>query len=383
ILPYYRHSFFRKLHARLKAYDVNLTLYYGQENTGSVPKTRPLEEPWAIQITNSYVKLGTSEITWQPCYKQLKGYDLVIVEQAGRLLLNYALLINRYLGLTKLAYFGHGKNYQASNAIMHAVNWLKKCLLHKADWWFAYTSKSKALLTASGYPENKITLVENSIDTEELERSLEQVTAMDQFRVREQLNLTGEAQVSVFCGGMYSEKRLEFIVEASIEIQKQLPNYHLILIGEGPDENIATEAAKKYPWIHYAGPKYGKERAAFFKVSDLIMMPGLVGLVIIDSFVAKTPLITTNVAYHSPEIAYLENGINGIMTENSIQAYSKAIIRYFSEEKYRSVLKDGCKKASQHLTISNMVENFSEGIIAYLSESKQQTYAEPRTGNGS
>jgi hypothetical protein len=40
----------------------------------------------------------------------------------------------------------------------------------------------------------------------------------------------------------------------------------------------------------------------------------------------ETPIITTNYPFHSPEIDYLENGINGLVAENNIEDYSKTVI---------------------------------------------------------
>ena len=56
-------------------------------------------------------------------------------------------------------------------------------------------------------------------------------------------------------------------------------------------------------------------------------MPGAVGLGILDSFALQTPMVTTTQNFHGPEIEYLENGKNGIITEDNIETYTNAIIK--------------------------------------------------------
>jgi glycosyltransferase involved in cell wall biosynthesis len=94
-------------------------------------------------------------------------------------------------------------------------------------------------------------------------------------------------------------------------------------------------------------------------------MPGLVGLGILDSFALETPIITTNYPFHSPEIDYLENGINGFVTNNNIEDYSKTVIEVLKTKKYLDLI-EGCKVSSEKYTIEAMAENFKNGILSCL-----------------
>ena len=49
--------------------------------------------------------------------------------------------------------------------------------------------------------------------------------------------------------------------------------------------------------------------APYLYVSKLLLMPGLVGLSVMDSFVGTCPLVTTDVAVHSPEICTSKMGL--------------------------------------------------------------------------
>jgi glycosyltransferase involved in cell wall biosynthesis len=111
---------------------------------------------------------------------------------------------------------------------------------------------------------------------------------------------------------------------------------------------------------------FGADRVPYLKMSKLLFMPGLVGLAIIDSFAARTPIITTDIPTHSPEIEYLDNGVNGMMVECDIDVYVKAVVDYLSDQNLQILLEGGCEKSSKMYSIDNMAKNFCDGIIKNL-----------------
>ncbi len=52
-----------------------------------------------------------------------------------------------------------------------------------------------------------------------------------------------------------------------------------------------------------------------FSSSEASLVPGAVELAIIDCFALEVPLMMTKFPYHGPEVGYLKNRENGLMTE--------------------------------------------------------------------
>jgi glycosyltransferase involved in cell wall biosynthesis len=141
------------------------------------------------------------------------------------------------------------------------------------------------------------------------------------------------------------------------------------VIGDGVDASIVKVYAEKNgEWFHWVGPRYGREKVRYFKLAQFQLMPGPVGLHIVDSLALLTPLITTRIDLHGPEIVYLENGINGIMTEDTEEAYVREILRFIQDRNYQKKLVEGCSAARKKYTIENMVARFADGINSVLSE---------------
>jgi glycosyltransferase involved in cell wall biosynthesis len=91
-----------------------------------------------------------------------------------------------------------------------------------------------------------------------------------------------------------------------------------------------------------------------------------VGLTILDAFALEAPLVTTRLSDHGPEIEYLIQGRNGIMTENSLEAYVAGAVRVLTSPELRDHLKEGCRESAAHYTLQNMVRNFQRGVHGAL-----------------
>jgi len=135
------------------------------------------------------------------------------------------------------------------------------------------------------------------------------------------------------------------------------------VIGAGPEAEKVLIAKKKRKWIHYLGPRFNEEKVPYFKLSSVFLMPGLVGLAILDTFAMETPLITTQYPYHSPEIEYLLPDQNGVMTENNPDSYSKKVIELLRSPEKLNQLRRGCRSSAPLYTNEKMVTNFTKGII--------------------
>ncbi len=360
-LLHYRLELFEQLRKACEARGIKLHLVHGQPTQREEKKRDVGTLPWPDRVVNRYFSIGNKDILWQPFPTQHRDADLVIVMQENRLLSNYPWLLLRGLHKAKIGYWGHGRNFQTRRPTGLLEKW-KQFLVGRVDWWFAYTDMTKDILLADGYPAERITVLDNAIDNEGFVADLTSITDIRLAELRNELGLQQGTQIGLYCGSLYPDKRLDYMVAAADKIQAALPNFHLLIIGDGPSAAEIKEAAVTRPWLHWLGVRKGIEKAAYFRLADVVLNPGLVGLHVLDSFCAGVPMVTTSDARHSPEIAYLKDDENGLIVQGDAGAYAEAIIGLLQNPSRYAQLQAGALAGAQHYTLQNMVEHFADGI---------------------
>lgn len=366
-LPHYRVSFFDQLRVLLNSSGIELELLVGQPDDNQALKKDTSELAWAQRVKNRYFKVGRRTLVWQPVLKRTRGADLVIVEQASRLLVNYLLIGLRWIRGSRIAFWGHGVNLDADSS-----SWLGEAIKHLTvrtpDWWFAYTDSTAAILTSRGVHEDKITVVQNAIDTDRLRALNEGLSTAQRASIRATLGMSPEDVAGVFIGSIYGSKRLPFLIDSCDIIRSELPTFHLIVVGEGPDSPVLQAKAADRPWVHVVGQKRDLDLVEICSAADMFLMPGLVGLAILDAFALGLPVVTTAVSYHSPEISYLIDGVNGLSVKgvDSAESYAAEVVGLFTDETRRLQMRDNCLKASEEYTVEEMARRFADGIRAAL-----------------
>ena len=217
------------------------------------------------------------------------------------------------------------------------------------------------------FPRERITVFNNSIDTKQLQKERASITDQDIIDLQDR-EFGGSRHIAIYVGGLYAEKRIDFLLDASELVRRQVPDFHLIVIGNGPEKHKIDEAAGVFPWIHPFGSMFGPRKTLYVAASRAMLMPGLVGLGVLDSFAYGCPLLTTTYPYHSPEIDYLKHCVNGMMIHphDDIQNYANGVVELLTDDKLNRWLVRGAKQSAKFYTIENMVSRFKAGIIAAL-----------------
>ena len=358
----YRESLFEQLKVLLSEDDVELRLLYGDATKAEQSKGDGADIVWGEKLKTHY--LWGNRICWQPYLKKVRGVDLVIVTQENKLISNFWPLFGwrKY----KLAFWGHGKNMQsADNAWAKLKETIKFITTNRVDWWFVYTGISQAQVAMLGFPVSKITNLENSVDTSALKQLCQSGTDAQVNALRAELNL-GNGPVGLYVGSLYKDKRLDFLLSACLQIVQKIPDFRLVIIGDGPDRPLISDAQAEYHWLRYVGRQVDANKAKYLKLASVLLNPGLVGLGILDAFAAGIPMVTTDCGFHSPEIDYLHQGENGFMTANTLEDYVSMVLNILEDDVLASHLRKGSLASSERYTIENVAQNFRAGILKAL-----------------
>jgi glycosyltransferase involved in cell wall biosynthesis len=359
-LTHYRIPLFEALRSKLAQSGIELVLVYGDATKEEVKKNDAGSLEWGQYQRCHYWISGS--LCWQNPTGLVRDASLIIVAQENKLLYNYRLLFSKRD--FKLAFWGHGANLQATNQY-GLLEWWKAWTTTHVDWWFAYSGLSERLIKKHGFEARCITNLENTIDTKSLEAFVEGVTREETNKLRAELNI-GNGFVGVYIGSLYKEKRIDFLLKAAQRISESLPDFHMLVIGDGSERSQIKELRKNSKWLHYLGSKHGRDKAMYLSLADVFLSPGMVGLSVLDAFVAGLPLVTTDCGIHSPEIDYLISGENGLITINTLDDYVTGVTGLLCDPTRLKKLSHGAKQSAKHYSIENMANNFHSGILQAL-----------------
>lgn len=359
VLKQYRLAFYQQLVEQLAADGIELTLCFSLPQAADIAKADNITEP-----PGPYAKCVPlrqfGPLVWQQV-PPLHQFDLVIVEQANRHLLNYLLILRRLFRPTpKLIFWGHGFNHQAPTG---AWSWLKeqykKQLLRCADGFFAYTKPVACYAQQQGVAAHRITVLNNSIDTSYFAAQVQRFRLQQPRLSQQSQNSDTPGFTLLFCGALYPDKKIPLLLQTAQTLADQKLLKRLIVLGDGPDRALLTGASTA-PWLDYRGACFGDDKAAAYAEADLVLHPGLLGLAVLDAFAAGLPLVTTFFSGHSPELAYLEHGVNGLIVDEDI--LTTRVQQLLLSPSELAALADGASESAGTYSLASMVRAFAGGV---------------------
>lgn len=357
-LTHYRVPFFEALKQALALQGVELTLVVGTPTPQERMKNDEGDLGWAARVPCSY--LWNGRLCWQHLAPCLARSDAVIVTQENRLLNNLPLLLGR--DRYRVGLWGHGRNMQAARSTgSRLAQAAKAALSRRADWWFAYTKVSAELVRGFDFPAERITTLNNSIDTQGLNAQVRVARQLERGFLRRQLGVD-DAPLGLFVGSVYADKRIDLLVEGALRIRARCPTFQVAVIGSGPLLEGLRRQVLAYPWFRVLGAVHGEEKSRWLACADVLLNPGLVGLGVLDAFAAEVPMVTTDCGLHSPEIAYLDHGKNGLMTAESPEAFAAGVLNVLEQPALAARLRAGCADSARAYSLEAMVERFCSGV---------------------
>lgn len=368
-LLHYRIELFQRLRDSLDSAGVDLLLVHGQPTAAERDRHDTGVLAWATTVRNRSVNIAGKDVLWQPMPAQVHGCDLVILMQESRLLANYPWLFGWGPTDTRVAFWGHGRNFQSQAPSGWRERW-KRWTINRVDWWFAYTDLTRQIVREAGYPAERITVLNNAIDNRSFAADLAAVDADAVAARRRRIGATETSLVGLYCGSLYPDKRLDLLIDACERVVAVRPDFRLVVIGDGPSRDVLQRATGKR-WLHWVGAQRGAEKAAWFRAAQLYLSPGGVGLHVLDGFVAGTPMITTDDALHGPEISYLRHQENGLICPGNAQAYAEAVLELAADPRRYEQLRHSALASAAQYTLEEMVHRFTTGVLACLAQPRR------------
>jgi glycosyltransferase involved in cell wall biosynthesis len=355
---------------------VDLTLFVGDKPTPMQPPNADLRNVPNVGVKNRIVGFWGLSFVCQSLRKLLNPseYDLVILPEGILYFSNYMVMLRCWWKKVPFGIYTHGYNYQRKKSrISYVLEKVRGFIHRRCSVLIVYSEEgAKHLARNNGVLPDRIFIARNTLNVETIIKRVSTFTSKDIMCCRTDLGASPDDVVLVYVGRIDSMKNPGWVVETFIRLrQKGLP-VRAIFIGDGKIlsslvEKINRLSAEIREAIRVIGQIAVEKVDLYLLAADITVMPGMTGLAIVHSFAIGRPYITIKSTYHSPEVAYLKHGVNGLMADANMEAFCDAVESLVINSEARKKMGiSAFNYAKEELTMANQIKGF-EQAIKYIS----------------
>jgi glycosyltransferase involved in cell wall biosynthesis len=217
---------------------------------------------------------------------------------------------------------------------------IRKLFYSLSDGLFLYGNNARDIMIQNGYPEDKLTVIYNSLNHSEQIALRKEITSEKVAELRADLFKDPNLPLIVFVGRLTPQKELNVILEVGVILREQGMSINTLFIGDGPERERLENLMLKYELVastHFYGPCYEeRELSLLIGSSDICVSPGEVGLTAITALGYGTPVIThDDFNNQMPEYEAVIPGYNGELFEyNSIDDLVSKIKKWIKNHEH-------------------------------------------------
>lgn len=212
----------------------------------------------------------------------------------------------------------------------------------------------KEAVVELGAPESKVTVLRNGVDTNLFH------PPADRDVLRARLAFQRPTLVSV---GLLVERKGH---DRTIEAMVQLPEYDLVIVGEGPERQSLLDLIARHDLsgrVRLLGPRPHSELPDFYGAADAsVLSSSREGWanVLLESMACGTPVVASNI-WGNPEVVQrIEAGV--ITDENTPSGIARGVRRLFQEQVPRTATRGYAERFGWEETTQGQIDLFKRII---------------------
>jgi glycosyltransferase involved in cell wall biosynthesis len=313
--------------------------------------------PSYVNMVSGWTRVvGGVTLSWAATRSHARRAELTVLPLQGSALDNYAVAFD-----CRFALWGHGGGHvKKENGLDMA---LERWLLRRSVHFFAYTPSGAGVAERAGVPNRQVSILFNSVDTASINEARHATTESAVQAFRAGLELHGPVMLCL--GSLDESKRLDVVFRMADQVRSRVAGVSLIFAGDGPQRSEVVGFCATRSWCHYLGRVDDQQKGLLAKVAHVLVNPGRVGLVAVDSLVMQVPLVTTDWPYHAPEFEYLNQGTS-VTTRDDDAAYAAGVAALLDDEPRRVRLSTAAGVSARRFSIEQVARTFAEGLMQSL-----------------
>ncbi len=371
LIPHYRRGFYREL-SRCSDLDVSICSpnrskdgeFFNLELSGNEFRHVP------ISIWKCRLPFGKKKrpVWFFPSLISdlLKGtYDVTLLYfYPGNLSMWIGLLLGRLLN-RRICVWGHA----VSRGESRLMNWMQGAMMRLGRSRAFYTEKERDFWIARGIAAEKLFVHYNSLDTHASDQVQESLSPEHLEEFRRSAGLCGK-KVLIYTGRLLPYKKPEILVEVLDRVSKQVPNAHVVFIGDGPQREELQALAESLDLtdkITFTGPIFDEELlACYFLSSYVSVMPHHAGLAVNHAFAYGVPVVTgDNFIKHPPEVVLIVDHVTGLFCrDGDVDDFARVIENLLTDDDLRETMSRNARKViEEKFNVDKMADGMRQAIL--------------------
>lgn len=302
---------------------------------------------------------------------QFKPQVLIHESSIGILSLLPMYVFAKLMG-AKFILYGHG--YNRFNGFNPDKSWIDKYrvfLMKITDATIVYTQTDKKRMSEFVHPD-KVFVAQNTLDTRPSAAIRSQLDVKGKAVVKQELGFTKPFNL-IYIGRIVEEKRPENLLDIFEILNKTMPNQigiHFVGGGEIEPLQKRVEANGWEKSVTFHGWVHDSEKSGeLLYASDVMIMPGNVGLAVNHAFMFDCPVVTfLQTEMSPPEIEYIVDNETGFkIPDFSVAKMAFAVQTYLENLILQKTMQQAIRhKMDRELIPENMLKGFTDAVSFVL-----------------
>lgn len=362
IFTHYRKPIFDKLYK-----NVNFILLHTSLKT-SIQQTKT---EYSKKIR--YFKYGNSDtnVFLNPFWQIIKIRPKILIHEfsIGILSLIPTLMVAKILG-AKIILWGHGynrkKGFSPDNRIADKIRLI---LMQKADALLLYGEAGKEELSKY-LDRKKLFVAQNTLDTEKLITFKNSLKKLSKDQIKQELKFDKKYNL-IYIGRLIKSKKPEYCIKIIKDYINEIGDeimFHFVGAGEAKEEmeNLVLNN-KLQDNVKFYGAIYDERVSGkLLYCSDLMIMPGYLGLSVNHAFCFDCPVVSLKQKedgpFHSPEVEYIIQNKTGYLAD-SYNDMKYFVFDYLNNKEKQIKFKKEIEYCIENIcSVDNMLNGFYRSI---------------------
>lgn len=211
-----------------------------------------------------------------------------------------------------------------------------------------YGDRNKELMSKAGIKESKMFVIYNSLIS--IQQLKERKALQFSGTLKQDKSLNPDWFTVIFVGRLVPGKGVSLLLKAVNKLNQEGVKMNVVIIGDGPEKVQLKDYChrnKLEDQLKFIGALYNeKELSDWFRVSDLLISPGNVGLNCIHALGYGVPVAThSDFEFQNPEVEAIVENVNGFFFKrDDIEDLSDKLRNWVKEKTDRSEIIEQCER---------------------------------------